>query len=743
MIYSSFEMIAWIIRARVTPIILLLFFFISPLSTPDIISANSYGTTTIYEPKHLHLTDTLLDQLTPQDVLLETLSILENRTQGTAWDLPSHTDDPISYTGLAGGMAGIGMKFLEATSANSLLDVSTKTRLLQNAKAVADTLLLQTVENNDSHVLWNVTSESGYIDLGWDFGLAGIASFFTELYNQTGIQSYADISKKTLQSIYDLANHTNGLSWNVNITKFISAFAWYPVGDLFLIPSLEATFSGLAFGTTGMSRAALHYIRDTNDGSNVVALDIINESLEWMDSQSQYNASEISFNMTSEFFGVKSNSISTGAAGIGKLYLDLASHFDNQTYSDIALGIMHWLNGTDTNISRWDGTWEVNGTLEGDFEIGLSHGLAGVLSFITDIYEANPTLGLGLLVESALNLIGKGIEDGNGLKFPERENGGVRVDDGSSSFAHGAAGIYAVLLDTYTIMNASELQQTANRIRQYLLSQLKTENQYSSIKDIRSNNLENNPSRGLPGFVLMLALPTQGSLQVETTELDFSQVTIGSSQTLNVSIVNIGDFPISFTQVFVPATVFSVHNDEIDEILGRSSINLIIVFEPQVEQRYSSVLSIISENNNKFDITVEGIGFDNPVIEILEAKENNSLITTSNDLTFRLNVNDSSSIKQVSLGIGSSSTNLVNTPGSSEYSIDWRVQDLENGTYALTFTAVDVAEHSTTLILVYTIGFYTSDIAEQVFSDRNLMILIIIVGVLIIAAVVLTRKYLS
>ncbi|MHA2091631.1 MAG: hypothetical protein ACW98K_12285, partial [Candidatus Kariarchaeaceae archaeon] len=316
MIYSSFEMIAWIIRARVTPIILLLFFFISPLSTPDIISANSYGTTTIYEPKHLHLTDTLLDQLTPQDVLLETLSILENRTQGTAWDLPSHTDDPISYTGLAGGMAGIGMKFLEATSANSLLDVSTKTRLLQNAKAVADTLLLQTVENNDSHVLWNVTSESGYIDLGWDFGLAGIASFFTELYNQTGIQSYADISKKTLQSIYDLANHTNGLSWNVNITKFISAFAWYPVGDLFLIPSLEATFSGLAFGTTGMSRAALHYIRDTNDGSNVVALDIINESLEWMDSQSQYNASEISFNMTSEFFGVKSNSISTGAAGI-------------------------------------------------------------------------------------------------------------------------------------------------------------------------------------------------------------------------------------------------------------------------------------------------------------------------------------------------------------------------------------------------------------------------------------------
>jgi hypothetical protein len=548
-----------------------------------------------------------------------------------------------------------------------------------------------------------------------------------------------------LQSIYDLANHTNGLSWKVNATEFINAFHWYPVGDFLLIPSLEATFSGLAFGTTGMSRAALHYLRDTNDGNNILASDIIDESLDWLNDQSLINDSEISFNMTSEFSGVKSNNIATGAAGIGMLYLDLANHFDNITYSNAALGIMHWLNGTDTNVSRWDGTWEVNETLYEDHEIGLSHGLAGVLSFITSIYEANPNLDLVLLGESAFNLVGRGIDDENGLKFPERITGGVLDPpvDGSASFAYGAAGIYTVLLDSYTILNSSVVQETANQIRRYLLSQVKTEYQYSSIKDIQTNNLENNPSRGLPGIVLMLALPSQGSLQLETASLDFGKVTIGSSLTLNVSIVNIGDFPISFNETLEPASVFSVLNEEVDEVLGRSSINLIVVFEPQMEQSYSSVLSIISENSKKFDVTVEGIGVNNPVIELVEAKENNSLISSPNDLTFRLIVTDSSPIKQVTLGIGSSSTNLANTPGSSEYSIDWRVQDLENGTYTLTFTAVDVLEHSTILILVYTIGFYTSNIAERAFSERNQMILIAIAGVLLIVAVIITRKYMS
>jgi hypothetical protein len=679
----------------------------------------------------------------PNQLLLDTLAILNIRSQNDGWTLPTYSQDTNVYTGIAGGLAGIGLKLLETRKLSDNSIFSNLDELLLNyAEEISTDLVSSAKEINDTNAVWSVSNDTTHIELGWDFGLAGISAFYTELYNQTQKFQYIEIAEKIFQTIFDLANHSNGLSWHSNVSEFITALNWYPQGDFLFYPSLNATFNGVAFGTAGIAKAALSYLRDGNDSTNILVNNILNESLIWLEHQSLMNGSELSFTVAHEFTELKSTNYATGVSGIGGLYIDLMEYTGNVTYLERAESIMHWLNGTETDSPRWKKTWEYNETLAEDFEIGLTHGLAGIVSFISRIYEKNPTWDPVLIGLATLQLLSYGSEDENKIEFPERVVSNKKIEIGSTSWSEGAVGIFHTLLQVYDYMNETELQEANNKIRSYLLTQTKEEGGRLSIHDHRTNQLENNPYRGMPGLLSLLVIPLSGILHIQQTELQFGMVELGKIVSFSIVLENLGDLPVSLTwTAFGVNSGFSTSSD-ITEIAGRSEYLFNVSFTPSEEKVYSSSFTFYSLGEDH-TIDLEGTGFDRPSLTVTSSLANDSILSKLQDIDITIVVEDSSTVQKVEMKVDDQITALSLEPDTNIYSTTWATSDLSNGTYTLEFTAFDILGNTNSINLVYTIGIYTSNIAEKAFSERNRNILIGVIAVLFVAAIFITRRYMN
>ena len=89
------------------------------------------------------------------DILNGSLSFLESKAETDGWDFPSYSSDLNKYTGIAGGMAGVGLKLLEA--GKSAILSSYATRLLNDAEEVAADLEESVIEINETHALWGIS----------------------------------------------------------------------------------------------------------------------------------------------------------------------------------------------------------------------------------------------------------------------------------------------------------------------------------------------------------------------------------------------------------------------------------------------------------------------------------------------------------------------------------------------------------------------------------------------------------
>jgi len=168
-------------------------------------------------------------QTTSSEIFADIIDILANRQQTTgSWDLLSIAEENIVYYGVAGGLAGIGLKLLEARANDaSFAGTTMNSDLLLIAEQIASDLELNVLDINSTHALWELSASDSIVDLSYDFGLAGIAYFYIQLFNQTLDAQYKLNAEKILRSIQDLSNSTDGLHWQSEMNARLDSIFWY------------------------------------------------------------------------------------------------------------------------------------------------------------------------------------------------------------------------------------------------------------------------------------------------------------------------------------------------------------------------------------------------------------------------------------------------------------------------------------------------------------------------------------
>ncbi|OLS25116.1 MAG: hypothetical protein HeimC2_19880 [Candidatus Heimdallarchaeota archaeon LC_2] len=694
------------------------------------------------------------EYITSTQLISDSIEILKQTQIDTgSWGFNASAGDPTVYYGLAGGMAGIGLKLLEALNFDGIKnDIVLTANIIDIAKEIGQTL------NSSGHINvtnaeWNITTADDYVDLSWDFGLAGIAAFFSELYNATGTVGYQDLALKTLTSISEIAKSSNGLFWESQILDYIENLDWYKPHDILLFSSFGSsslTYSGMSLGTAGVAKSALTYLSRTSDSSNIIVNKILNDTVLYLNNVANVTGKERSYLMAEETNGLKATSYATGVSGIAQMYLDLFEFSGNSTYRDNALEIVNWLNGTDNFQFKFHFSYIVNGSvdeLDETFELGYTYGITGVIQTLFNIGESlSNSTALQMSKELADELYKSGTENiaTNEIRFPERTPITPEIQ-GSTSGSFGMAGMYTTLYQLAENSTLDISRVRVSKMKNYILSQASNINGLYGINNTITNNIEMNPSTGIPGHLQMLSLKSIGKLNVqkdESTPLDFQNVEIGNTKTLSIILENIGEADILInwneTQNIDDFTSQSF-NTVISE-RGRFILN--ITFTPTVEAE-KTPLWVIETTNTQFNLQLKGIGFDLPFMELINAPVNNSNIDEHKTIEFDLNVTDSSDISSVRVKLDDSDDTLIIDAISNTYKTNVDTNSLSNGTYNVIFTAVDVLGNSNQLVFSFEVGVYTSDVIDVITSDDTRNILIVAIVVLLGIAILVTRKYMN
>ncbi len=698
----------------------------------------NFSIANIDNSEEIDITSPQAQTYSPAELFDGAVKILENRAIN-GWGIPSFSEnESLIYYGLSGGIAGIGMNFLEALEkGTSWISSDMNTELLNDAESIAK-YLISIAQINDTDAYWYINNMRHEIDLSMDFGLSGISLFFTKLYSLTDNETYLEIAGKTLSTIYTLSNHTIGLSWKFNNLYLYDNF-WYPLSDMDIIDRENATYTGLALGNIGIAKAALLYAEQEPNNKTLPNL-IINETLEFLSDLTVNNSGEISIAETMETPELFSTSYATGSAGFIDFYLDLYEYSGNETYLNYAIGLFNWINGTNS-YKKYDYTWINMGDISIDKELGIYFGISGLIPPIIRLYDITNMTGMDTIISNmATNLVKYGIIDDFTFKFGERVLGGKIREIGSTSYYMGGGGVFSVINRVAQEFNIKSLTEIANKGKLYLTSITKSEGEYTAIMEFTTSELENAPLRGISATLLFLSDLTQGLLYLPTTDVDFGYKKIDTTTEYQLEVMNIGENSININWNGLSG-IFSVIGSSAT-IEGGSSTYITIKFNPQNEINYNSSF-IISVNNNDYEIELHGGGFDNPTITVIDAPEPNSMISSLSPVNFSLEITDNSGIAEAHVSVLKDNVTLLSKQmeeNKGVYSFTWDVGKFANGTYNLVFTASDLLGHKSQLILQYNIGIYHEQIKDKLFSNTasNILIGLLIAG--IIAAIFVTIK---
>lgn len=693
------------------------------------------------------------DSVTSSQLISDSIEILKQAKIDNAgnWGFSASDLDTAVYYGQAGGMAGVGMRLLEALNFDGIQnDVPLTTNIISVVEEIGQELILAG-QINGTNAEWNITNSDNYIDLSWDFGLSGIAAFFTQLFNVTLDASYQDVALKTLTSISELANTSNGLFWESQILDYIDNLDWYNPLDILLFSNFDSPsliYSGLSLGTAGVAKSALSYLSKTSDSSNVIVSKMLNDSVLYLDTVANTTGNERSFLLAEEANGIESTSYGTGSSGIAQLYLNLFEFTGNSTYKDNALEIVNWLNGTDNFQYKFHFNYIVNGSVEDldkSYEFGFTFGMAGVIQTLLNIgVSLSNSTAIQMSKELADVLYFSKNEDINDLTFAERFFTDAQ-GEGSTSWSFGMAGIYPVLFQIAEYFDQPDSRERLSKMKNYMLSQVENSNGWYGIINTITTKIETNPSMGIPGHLHMLSLKSIGKLEIQkdlSESLDFQTVEIGDSKTMTVNMVNIGESDISVTwneTQMVDDFTSLAFNTIISE---RGQYTLNITFTPKIESE-KTALWVIETSTTPFILNLKGFGFDYPVMDLTSNAVNNSNFDSHRNIDFELNVSDSNEILSVKVNLGETDESLLIDSTSNTYKKSISTNSLSNGTYHVIFTATDVLKFSSRLTFTFEISVYTSDIIDKITSDDTTYILIGVIGVVFVIAILVTRKYMK
>ncbi len=693
------------------------------------------------------------EAVTSNQLISDSIEILKQAKIDNAgsWGFSASDLDPKVYYGQAGGMAGVGMKLLEALSLDVIQnDVPLTDNIINVTKEIGQELILAG-QINGINAEWNITNSDNYVDLSWDFGLSGIAAFFTQLFNVTLDTSYQDVALKTLTSISELANTSNGLFWESQILDYIDNLDWYNPLDILLFSNFDSSsliFPGLSLGTAGVAKSALSYLSKTSDPSNVIVTKMLNDSVLYLDNVANTTGNERSFLMAEEANGIESTSYGTGSSGIAQLYLDLFDFTSNSTYKDYTLEIVNWLNGTDNFQYKFHFNYIVNGSvdeLDQSYELGFTFGRVGVIKtlFNIGITFSNST-SLQMSKELTDVLYFSRTETTNSLSFPERFFTDPQ-GQGSTSWSFGMAGIYPILYQIAENFTQNDSRERLSKMKNYIFSQVETINGLYGITSTLTGNIEMNPSVGIPGHLEMLSLKSIGKLYIQkdlTESLNLGTVEIGNSNTMSVVFENIGEADISVTWNETQITDDFTSEAFTTVLSEREQYKLNITFTPTIEAE-KTTLWVIESLGTQFILNMKGIGFDYPIMDLTPSETNNSNFDSHRNIDFVLNVSDSSDISSVRVNLGETDENLIIDSASNTYKKSISTSTLSNGTYHVIFTASDVLGYSNQVIFTFTVGIYTSNIIDKITSDDTLYILIGAIVVVFTIAIFVTRRYMK
>ncbi len=585
---------------------------------------------------------------------------------GTNWQEFRNPGDDQLYYSVAGGIAGLGMQLLRTNGTLSLTE------------QVANDLLGFAQVNNATHTIWSVSDNTTEIDLGYDFGLSGIAAFYSKLALVTQNTTYTAVAYRIYSSILDLSTVDTKISWETNLT-YLDGNYWYAF-DYFTDQMDFATYTGRAFGPVGLGVSILDYVEAP--GANLTfareVLDLVNTFL----AESSIDIEGYSVLPITVGDTVVSNSRALGVSGIGEYYFNYLQ-FDNDSLIQSRLeGMISWLLDGDNYLGNlYDETIDLE-----SYWTGLELGISGNLRFLSLTYDSLNSTQQGKVLNlwNLISLLREGIN--GGLGFPEYVNNGQKIDL-TSSLAYGTAGIVETLLGFEQLVNQTK---ELNRLDLYRTSILNSIANFSAgLYYPVVDEYGHGASVGLAGVLYLFTISTLPLVTVSVSSVNFGEVEIGETSLETVVITNIG---FSMANISVNGTTdeFSTNMSDFTLDAGKS-VPLNLVFTPQNETALTNVIFLLINNASSIGIQVSGQGIDSPSITSLGLGEG-SVIEGTVDLTF--NITDSSLIKEVKLkildGNGESvlSTTLDST--TSTYIYSWDTKTVENANYTIVVSAVDI-----------------------------------------------------
>jgi len=681
----------------------------------------------------------------PNEILQDSLDLLQLRKESLgSWNLPSMTTDPTQYFGIAGGMAGIGLKLLEVADLIEL-NVDVEDQILAMVIEIGDELITKGSIDGTTAV-WTIDVDSSTIDFGWDFGLAGIAAFYTQLYKHTQDIQYQELVEKIFNSIFDLIQIDTTLNFSTSIIEEFVGLDWYMLPEHLIYEELSPLgFTGTSIGVAGILKSLVTFLQDTNFEPDTAFNDNIFTIADFLSDQANYTGEEISFSIAIDSPANGSNfGYGLGNFGIADVYYSLYQHFDDDSYLDIATGIVNWANTSINGFPRMALGNTIEGTPTGLIELGYMNGFTAIGLFLTRIGIGEDDQEYLDLALSLANLILSYKEETSStISLPERLNQGTRQFVGSNSWSSGSAGMYQFIFSIATEIEDLGLLNEVSKIKNQIIAQTGIENEKTAFENFFTEEIENNPYVGFPGQLFALIQETPGRLFIDLEAIDFDRVEVGRIKSHTISLENLGDTSISVS-IDIEGSGFSVDTTSI-QLEGKQIQPIEISFTPTSEQDYEGTITITSGVDG-FTTTLEGVGFDRPTITVTSSIANETALSKAENIVFLVTVSDSTLIQGGSVRVKTNdgaSTQLDGGGEINQYTYTWNSNGLVNGTYVITFSATDLSGNTGETIFVYTIGIYTPSRGEEVFSERNQNFLIYAIIFVVIAAIVVTRKYMK
>lgn len=310
----------------------------------------------------------------------------------------------------------------------------------------------------DDEILWTIAGDSEVVSPNVQDGIAGLGFFFMEAYRRSQTAPHIDglvtperLLYKNLaigagNALVAIAGaDTDGVFWNSTYNT---------VGN--------ATSNLIEFGyMTGVAGAADYLAKLFTITGNQTYLETAEDAMNWLIDQA-YNA-VVGLDEHYAWAPSKDEELSTSWAdaspGIGTLLVNLYRVTGNQTYLDIAMGVYNWLYATKVpNLSGY--VWRLEPeNLASNYYLGRWSGLAGIASFLMDLYSSDDdAMVLDMIQKAAVGFEREVLvtEDGSNY-FPYYSDATTYL----TGWADGQAGIGSTLLRLANVLDDDSYEEMA------------------------------------------------------------------------------------------------------------------------------------------------------------------------------------------------------------------------------------------------------------------------------------------